>query len=119
MLVTFTIPYPPSVNHLYGRSKWGGEYIKPEGKQFYALTAMLISKHSNAFPSQRLSVTIKMHPPDKRKRDLDNVLKAILDSVTKANVWTDDNQIDRLLIERAEVIKHGSIILKIEAIQTN
>jgi len=116
MLVTFTIPYPPSVNHLYGRTRFGSSYIKPEGKQFYALTAMLISKHAGAFPSQRLSVAIKMLPPDKRKRDLDNVLKAILDSVTKAGVWNDDSQIDRLLIERANVIKNGSVTMTIEAL---
>jgi crossover junction endodeoxyribonuclease RusA len=51
----------------------------------------------------RLAVEIEAHVPDKRKRDLDNLFKAVLDSLTHAGVWADDSQIDALRIVRKPV----------------
>jgi len=52
----------------------------------------------------KLNVHIVAFPPDKRKRDLDNLFKAVLDSLTKAGVWIDDSQIDYLSIRRDATI---------------
>lgn len=43
---------------------------------------------------------ILANPPDNRRRDLDNLLKGTLDSLQHANIYPDDNQIDKLKIER-------------------
>ena len=43
-----------------------------------------------------LEVRINIFPPDKRKRDIDNVLKCLLDAMEKAKVYKNDNQIIRL-----------------------
>lgn len=59
--------------------------------------------------SGRLEVALWAAPPDRRRRDLDNVCKAILDAMTHAAVWTDDEQIDVLMVRRAEVAKPGSV----------
>jgi crossover junction endodeoxyribonuclease RusA len=50
-----------------------------------------------------LRVEIEAFPPDKRKRDLDNVLKSLLDSLTHAGVWEDDSQIEDLRIYKATI----------------
>jgi crossover junction endodeoxyribonuclease RusA len=48
----------------------------------------------------RLDVRINLTMPDRRRRDLDNAMKPLLDALQHAGVYEDDSQIDRLLIER-------------------
>ena len=47
-----------------------------------------------------LSVRVELYPADNRRRDIDNPLKALLDSLTFAGVWEDDSQIVHLLVEK-------------------
>jgi crossover junction endodeoxyribonuclease RusA len=61
-------------------------------------------------------VHIDYWPPTRRKSDLDNQFKAILDSLTAAGVWDDDSQIDELSIARKPVMKGGKIVVTVEAI---
>ena len=53
----------------------------------------------------RLSVHINVFPPDRRIRDIDNLLKSALDSLTHAGVYLDDSQIDKIAIVRREIDK--------------
>ena len=48
----------------------------------------------------RLRVEIEAFPPDKRRRDLDNIFKVLLDSLQHAEVYVDDSQIDYLCVQR-------------------
>ena len=56
-------------------------------------------------PEDRLIVTIEAYPPDKRKRDLDNILKSLLDALQHAGMYPDDSQIDVLSIARKTTFK--------------
>jgi len=58
------------------------------------------SKHQGFGPKQRLHLSVLLYPPDKRKRDIDNVCKGLFDSLQHACVFEDDNQIDALTITR-------------------
>lgn len=60
------------------------------------------------------AVHILAHPPDRRRRDLDNLTKAILDSLVHAKVIVDDGLIDRLVIERSSVRPPGYVFVTIE-----
>jgi crossover junction endodeoxyribonuclease RusA len=53
------------------------------------------------------------YPPDRRKRDLDNHLKALLDSCTLSGLWEDDSLIDQLTLYRGVVVKTGIIRMEI------
>ena len=64
--------------------------------------------------SGRLHVTLTAYPPDRRRRDIDNLAKSVLDAMQHAGVYQDDSQIDRLTIIRAEVEKGGIIVAKVE-----
>lgn len=49
------------------------------------------------------------YPPDKRKRDLDNLVKATQDALQHAGCYENDCDIDGLRVERGDVIKGGRI----------
>ena len=65
----------------------------------------------------RLGVSINAHPPDARRRDLDNLFKSVLDSLQHANVFLDDSQIDFLSIHRCAKIAGGKLDVFVEEIE--
>ena len=98
--ITITLPWPPTAN-TYWRRRGNTYFISPKGIEFRNLTAVTCFHLQEFFTEkERLKVEIEAYPPDKRKRDIDNLNKCILDSLQKANVFPDDNQIDYLLIKR-------------------
>lgn len=106
------LPWPPTVNHYWMRS--GNRcYIGSKGLAFRKAVLLCCNKKEMTFkPTSRLCVEIQAFPPDKRRRDLDNLLKATLDSLQHAGIYADDNQIDKLSIDRKELIL-GQLIVKI------
>jgi len=65
----------------------------------------------------RLEVRVTVCPHDNRRRDLDNVQKALLDALAKGGAYRDDSQIDRLLIERGPVTPGGKVLVEINHIK--
>jgi len=102
-MIELTLPWPPTVNTYY-RSTGGTVLISEKGRLYRKAVAdqVLIQRGAKLF-SGRLDVVIHAFPPDKRKRDLDNILKALFDSLTKAGVWLDDSQIDRFSVQRCAI----------------
>ena len=101
--VVLSLLWPPSVNHYWLRSRTGN-YISPFGKA-YRQSVWVEFKHSYPGKSpfkNRLHVKILASPPDNKRRDLDNILKSILDSMQHAGVYEDDNQIDAIEIYRTK-----------------
>lgn len=104
-MTEIVLPFPPSTN-TYWRSVPGkGVLISAGGRQYRsAVHALAVSQGWHKFGDKRLSVSIEAWMPDKRRRDLDNLLKATLDALTHAGVWHDDSQIDALTIIRAPLV---------------
>lgn len=57
-----------------------------------------------------------MWMPRRGKYDLDNYPKVLLDSLTNAKVWTDDDVVDDLRIIRMGVDKPGRVEVLIEEV---
>ena len=64
----------------------------------------------------RLKVCIELYPPDRRVRDIDNVVKSTLDALCQCGIFVDDGQIDVLHVTREKVIKWGAAVVTIEKI---
>jgi len=64
-----------------------------------------------------VGIEIVAHPPDARRRDLDNLLKATLDALTAARVWQDDNQVKRIELRWGDKIKGGQLEIGIEEME--
>lgn len=97
------LPWPPSLNR-YWRNVAGKTLISADGRAYReAVKLMAVEEQWPNYGESRLSVTIEAWVPDKRRRDLDNMLKSALDSLTHAGVWNDDSQIDDLRIMRGPI----------------
>ena len=114
-MLSIELPWPPSINHYWRHTK-NGHYISDEGKDYRKLVFYYCQKHKQKFDKDaRLAVHIEAHPPDRRKRDLDNVLKSLLDALQHAGVYEDDSQIDHLSIGRHLPLE-GKVIITMRAI---
>lgn len=99
-MVVIKLPWPPSIN-TYWRRNGSRYFISKAGMDFRARCISLCSKHSGLFAKEvKVSMLIEAYPPDRRKRDLDNILKPILDGLTHAKVYADDSQVDKLTVWR-------------------
>lgn len=113
---TYTLPWPPSVNTLW-RAVRGRNILSKRGREFYedGQRVLLPQPRPSSPLLGRVSVTITLLPPTRRGYDIDNRTKAVLDLLTKAGIWADDEQVTRLLVEKGEVTKGGAAVVTVEA----
>lgn len=101
------LPLPPSANGMY-RTYKGRMLISREGLRYFdKVAAITIEARAGGELSRvpltgRLKMLVTVYPPDRRRRDLDNLLKGLQDALEKARVYVNDAQIDDLHIIRAE-----------------
>ncbi len=112
-MIELTLPWAPSVNEYWHHTRTGQTYISPKGRAFresvgWECRAKRIRKQPG-----RLAVSIRACPPDKRRRDLDNLGKGVLDALQHAGAYDDDGQIDDLRIYRGPVLKGGALHVQI------
>lgn len=125
------LPWPPSVNGYWRAiarrtpvAVRGGRVcqILSERGRKYREAAMVAYQEQrphqrDRMPSgARLRCTLVLHAPTKRKYDLDNFAKGVLDSLQHAGVIEDDALIDRLLVLRGSVEKGGRVRVTLEAV---
>jgi len=109
------LPFPPTVN-TYWRFTKTGVLISATGRLYRLNAIATVINQLKKIPkpiSGPVQITLKLSPPDKRRRDLDNYLKAIFDSLTHAGVWEDDSLIKKMDIEWGTVVKSGEAIITI------
>lgn len=110
------LPYPPSVNH-YWRRVGDRTLISREGRKFRKRVVARLARRVAEPMSGRVAVHVIAHPPDRRRRDLDNAMKALLDALGHGGVYEDDGQIDRLEIERGSVVPGGKVVVRITSME--
>lgn len=112
------LPWPPSVNHYYRRVGYR-TLISREGRKYRnEVCAILRNLHLSPFVGE-LAMTVDAYPPDKRRRDADNLLKSLLDSMQHAGAYHDDSQIKKLTIEiRKPNRPNGTVIVRLAPLVT-
>ena len=100
---------PPSVNH-YWQTSGKRRYISAQGKRFIQTVGLVVPAHKSA---ARLKLDATFYFSDKRIRDIDNYLKATIDSLVKAGLCVDDEQFDEIVVRRGPVIKNGLVKLAV------
>lgn len=110
------LPFPPSVNQCYRsipRGKICTSILSKRGREYKERVGNLLEGDSKLLTDKKLLVNIKLFMPDRRRRDIDNYTKALLDALTGL-VWEDDSQIDILVLSREPVEKGGRVKLTVQ-----
>jgi crossover junction endodeoxyribonuclease RusA len=116
-MMLLTLPYPPSVNGYWSTFR-GRQIISKAGRLYVvAVQSSVLEQQARARLTGRLHVNIWVYPPDRRRRDLDNVCKATFDALAKAGVYEDDSQIDKFSVERCGVYKDGKIEVEVRNVE--
>lgn len=112
-MLELELPYPPSVNH-YWRHYRGRTVISRNGLRFRDQVRAILTGMGVKPLAGKLAVRIEVFPPDRRRRDLDNLLKALGDALEHGGAFHDDSQIVWLLIEKATVAaESGKVVVRI------
>jgi Holliday junction resolvase RusA-like endonuclease len=109
-MLELELPYPPSVNH-YWRRVGARTLISRGGRAFRSAVCSLLAANGIRPLEGPLAIDIRIHPPDRRRRDIDNVQKALLDAMQHGGAYLDDSQIVRLTIEKGELIAGGKTVV--------
>ena len=116
-MIELKLPIPPTINHYYTRTR-RGMIIGKRGLEFRKETLLLFRL---LFPSHKpfdgkVKMSIDFIPPDRRRRDLDNLNKCIWDSLEKAGVYENDSQVVEFHMYKKEPEKPGFIIVTVEGV---
>lgn len=111
--VVLTLPWPPTVNH-YWRRVGAKTLISERGRQYREAVAQAVMLAGHPRVNGALRVRIEAWPPDRRRRDIDNLLKSVLDALEHAGVYEDDGDIDDLRIVRRDMSPGGAVRVTVE-----
>ena len=114
MALEATLPWPPSVNH-YWAARGNGRYLSPRARAWHREAWVILRSSWRGRPMRgEVVVSIVLYPPDRRRRDIDNLLKAILDALVHAGVLRDDSQVAELHAVRREARRPGGVLVRVE-----
>ena len=108
------LPYPPTVNSFWQtrvvsapkRKPFVHTYISKAGKLFKK-SVMTHASHRIQRVDGNAAIAINLNPPDHRQRDVDNTIKPLLDSLTDAGAWANDDQVKLMLVRMGTVVSGG------------
>lgn len=116
--LTVTLPWPPSVNsywrHPTSGKLAGRHLISREGRLYRGKVKEIVWDQKQVIG--KVAVYIEACPPDNRRRDLDNILKSLLDCLVHAALIQDDSYIDDLHIVRKKLDQPGQVVVRITAV---
>jgi len=115
----FTFPFPPTVNTYWKRSKNGQMHLSSRAIEFRERVTIQMRAAFRAGviqPTGRLAVLVLVYPPDRRKRDLDNLGKSLLDALQHSGLIRDDADIDDLRFLRRERVPGGKVDVEVKSL---
>ena len=112
--VNLQLPWPPSVNTYWRHISLRGKarvLVSKAGREYrVAVQRAVLAARGVAQMAGDVRVSIVAYPPDRRARDVDNLLKAVLDGMQAAGVYLNDTQICTLAITKSRTIHPGGTL---------
>lgn len=107
MVTILELPFPPALSGYFGVFR-GRKILSKRGREYKKdVQRICMLERVKMFETERLEVCVMLYPPTRRKCDLDNYMKALLDALQAGGAYADDSQIDKLIITRGPVDKDG------------
>lgn len=106
------LPWPPSVNHYWGH-RGSRRFLSPKVRAWRREATVLVRAARRVTFSAPVAVVLHLYPPDRRKRDLDNVIKAVLDVLVLGGVLKDDSQVVELRVVKNPPQKPGQVLVEV------
>ena len=118
-MINVRLSWPPTANHYYTVAR-GRKILSSKGRRYKqnAILSLMEQRVPKGLTG-RLEVRIDVYPPDKRKRDIANLEKAVVDACQQKDgygIFIDDAQIDILHIRRLHITKPGHVRVYISEI---
>ena len=104
--ISLTLPFPPSVNNYWGKGMYGNVFLKPAAVKYKKDVDLILTMNGFIVAPlmDKIGLKIVSHQKDGRRYDVDNLLKALLDSM-KGKVFIDDFNVDEVSIKRGNIDK--------------
>lgn len=97
-MIRYDLPYPPSVNGLFFNAAKGR--VKTDAYKAWRRDAgNLILVQGRRRIHGFVSLSVALVRPDKRRRDLDNALKPLLDLLVEMQIIDDDSLVQRISVQ--------------------
>lgn len=111
------VPFPYVLGNHAWKHAGRKHYLTEKAKRYYWDVAYVCRAQNAVWRLEgSLEVEVRIYPPDKRKRDADNVWKVVADSLTKAGVWCDDSQIHDIRLLRLPVDGTARVEVRIKSV---
>jgi crossover junction endodeoxyribonuclease RusA len=104
------MPYPPSVNGYWKPFK--NRIILSKRGREYRINAVESLKNQGLqgeLIKCNVSLLIELYPPSLRRFDADNYCKGIMDALTHADFWVDDEQVYILTVKKMNKVAGGRV----------
>ena len=105
-MIILNLPYPNSAN-THWRHARGRTYVSQSGMRYRAKVGDYIAETELVAPDGFLEIIVALYPDSKRRSDIDNRIKPLLDALTHAGFWEDDSLISKITVERMSITKGG------------
>lgn len=106
------LPWPPSINHYY-RVVHGRQVLGQAGRRYREMVESLLAESPGERLAGPLEIAVELYPPDRRRRDIDNYNKCLLDALTVGGLWEDDSQVRRMAVAMQDPVPEGAVVVRV------
>lgn len=102
-LIRLELPLAPSANRIWRQGRGGRVYKSKDYTEWLEECGWMIKQQTRLSINGEYILQITAKRPDKRRRDLDNLLKATNDLLVKSGIIADDQFCRGLIAEWADI----------------
>ncbi len=117
--IEIEVPWPPSANHLFSTGRDRRRHLSTRGRRYRkAVRDAILEQHGLITTmTGELVITTHFWPPDRRRRDEDNLHKALRDSLTWSSLIADDCQFRESHNYMHDPIRGGRCVVTISGVE--